>query len=162
MAQFWKEFEKFLGNKLPCDVKKVLIENEFNNSISLTMLNNDFIQMMEKSVFKDYRFLPGHRALICSLAHKAKEYESFKNTNRTADLLESVMIPVIFKDMMKTALNNLNLEPKQRRYSESIKNFGIYLFIMCGRNAYEVISSNLPLPQSSTVGMRQKFQSHII
>lgn len=109
--------------------------------------------MLEQTVSANYKFLPGHRALLLGLPKKIEGFIEWRPQHKTAatDILISPNISFIFKELVKTALANCNVEAKQRRYTDAIKHFGIYLFIMCGRQAYEVISSNLPLPQSNTV-----------
>lgn len=56
-------------------------------------------------------------------------------------------------EFITSALKNFKKTPNQYRYSEIIKHFSIYVYMMCGRNLYETLSRNLPIPAASTVCM---------
>jgi hypothetical protein len=55
-----------------------------------------------------------------------------------------------FLELLLKATQNRNFDPQ-------LKEFGAYLFLICGRKSYWVLSENLPLPKLSTVS---KFISH--
>lgn len=152
-SNIWVDFEDYLGYQLPAQVKSILVENKFDNVLSISELNEEFISILEQTLSANYKFLPGHRALLLGLPKKIEGFIKWRSQHKTAatDILISPNISFIFKELVKTALANCNLEAKQRRYTDAIKNFAMYLYIMCGRQAYEVLSSNLPLPQSNTV-----------
>lgn len=152
-SSFFDDFEEYLEYSLPDQIKTILIENGFDNDISLSQLNEDFISILEGTVSNVFKFLPGHRVLLLGLSKRVEGYREWKKENKTTsiDLLNSQNVSFIFKELMKTASNNCNVEAKRRRYSDAIKNFGIYLYIMCGKQAYEVISNNLPFPHPGTI-----------
>lgn len=150
---FWQNFEEFLGYQFPNEVKSKLIFSGFDSEIALLELSPENILLVEKFQAENFMFLPGHRALLMGLPEKIKEYIVWKKENKppTFDILKSADVSFIMKELVRTALNNRNVEPKRRRYSESIRNFALYLYMMCGKAAYEVLSNNIPLPHPSTV-----------
>lgn len=80
-------------------------------------------------------------------------FEQFieENKTTTTDILELPNFPFIMKELVRKTLNNYNVEPKRRRYSDSLRNFAIYLYMMCDRQSYEILSNNIPLPHPSTI-----------
>lgn len=56
----------------------------------------------------------------------------------------------ILKELVRSARQNSNLPPTRYRYSEEIQWFSTYVFLLCGRSAYEFLSYNLPIPSVST------------
>lgn len=157
---FWMSLENFLGCPLSEELKNILNNSGFDNELALSDITSETISDIEKYESRNYdsatpkfSFLPGHRAVLMNIPKKITGFSAWKEKNRTSttDILESPKVSFIMKEMVKTALSNSDVDIKRRRYSESIKNFGIYLYIMCGKAAYEVISQNLPLPQPSTI-----------
>lgn len=60
-------------------------------------------------------------------------------------------LPVILKEMIKTALRNAEYVKNHAQYSDIIRYFATYIYIIGGRSCYEVLYENLPLPSVSTV-----------
>lgn len=152
----WKRFENFLGYQLPELVKHSLEKSAFDNELALSQLSAETLLEIEEYVSQEspnFKFLPGHRALLLSLPSKIHQYSIWKQkyTPSTTDILESPNVSFIMKELVRTSLSNCNVDPKRRRYSDSIKNFAMYLYMMCGKAAYEVLSNNLPFPQSSSI-----------
>lgn len=159
MMMFWDQFETFLGYKLPIQLINILNNCGFDNEISISEMNSGMIAEIEsfqsKTINTKFEFLPGHRALLLGLPRKVQEYNEWNSKNKTTatEILNSKSISFLMKEVVKTAIHNENVDPKRRRYSESIKNFSIFLYMMCGRACYEIISANLPLPQPTTISM---------
>lgn len=154
---FWEKIEQFLGYQLPEQVKDKLNDSAFNNELALSQMTPDSILEIEKHASegdsRNFQFLPGHRAMLLGLPDKIKQYNIWREKYRstTLDILELSNVSFIMKELVKTAISNANVDPKRRRYSDAMKNFGIYLYMMCGKAAYEVISNNFPFPQPSTI-----------
>lgn len=136
---------------------------------------------------KQFKFLPGHRTLILSLPEYAKRLRETKlETNtRTKTFEQASELPSELQsdsvkfweqfneislrinnepafsnmlcELITNALKNFKKTPNQYRYSEIIKHFSTYVYMMCGRNFYETISRNLPIPAASTVCMYYYF-----
>lgn len=101
---------------------------------------------------KEFDLLPGHRNLIAEVA---------KYINK--DLQENIHLPVpgetikthlgstkMMEEMIQTDITNRGSKHCST-YSEIMKYFATYLFIMCGRSCYDFLYQNLPLPSISTV-----------
>lgn len=57
------------------------------------------------------------------------------------------------RELIQTALQKENSGKNITRYSDIIRYFATYIFILCGRSCYEVLNKNLPLPSIPTVCM---------
>ena len=58
---------------------------------------------------------------------------------------------VILKELILTAIHNGNLSKNNAEYSDIIRYFSTYIYLIGGRSCYEVLSQNLPLPSRSTI-----------
>lgn len=168
MTDFWKKFEKFLGCGIPAVIIKILNATGYECALSLAGMNEDEIQLIEKWVknrklddlFKDsvyvtsdeFKFLPGHQKLLLTIGKEAANYEIF-TSNATQFEKESKFpcASFLLKELIDSMENNSNVALRQRRYSEAIQNFAIYIYLLSGKAAYEVLCSNLPLPEVSTI-----------
>lgn len=63
-----------------------------------------------------------------------------------ANITMTTLITSIFKECEKK-----NISKYENRYSEYLKNVATYLFILGGRQLYEILSANLKLPSTSSV-----------
>lgn len=116
---------------------------------------------------KKFQILPGHRTIILNLSLKMhskrkNHLEMFANTTATGlNFMEQAQsepaIPFLLKEFIINSMNNFNKKPNSRRYSAIIQDFSTYIYILCGRYCYEVISRNLPMPQASTICKYQKY-----
>lgn len=97
---------------------------------------------------KNFKFLPGHKTLILNLSQGVN-----RDTNLSTNsiMIEHPAFSPLLRSSIKTALNNHEKIPTQKRYPDLLKDFSIYLYIMAGRACYEVIAANLPLPSASTI-----------
>lgn len=155
------------GNELSIrNLKEVhlnLIEEHMNKPMmrtvidSLTCCKSEIYQAQEK-----FEILPGHRVYILNLSHQMHLKQENRlglsaNTIPTTgpNFMEQAQnepaITFLLKEFIANSMNNFKKLPKQRRYSEIIKDFSTYIYILCGRYCYEVICKNLPMPQASTV-----------
>lgn len=65
--------------------------------------------------------------------------------------INALPVSFIMKEMLRNAIQNSNKNAKNRRYSEKVQDFATYVYMLCGKYCYEVLSSNMPLPQADTV-----------
>lgn len=118
---------------------------------------------------KQFQFAPGHRVLILSFPKQLEERmhkttSSFQSKDFFLDFfgqLEEISTRVknepalsnVLKELVKTALNNFGKPPNRNEYSETMKYFSAYIYMICGRKCYEILQSNLSMPAVSTVCM---------
>lgn len=57
----------------------------------------------------------------------------------------------ILNEMIKTAESNMYRDKNHVIYSDTIRYFSTYVFLLCGRSCYEMLRSNLPLPSVKTI-----------
>lgn len=137
----------------------------YDTATSISELNNDDVDTIEKfanqklqNIWKEkspysemevFAFLPGQRKLLTSLGKHAETY--MKSSNNAMDGLNLTQCSTIMKELITTMASNQNCAPRGRRYSEIIQWFSTYIFMQSGRAAYEVLSSNLPIPNVATI-----------
>ena len=116
-------------------------------------------EAIEKQQFK---FIEEHKNLILGLSAKIE----LKNSSQGAEtpffleqlkdisryFKENPALPNMIGELLETALKNYKKTPNLNRYSEVIKDFATYIYLLCGRQCYEVLSCNLSLPAASTIG----------
>lgn len=119
----------------------------------------------QQTVFK---FLPGHCDLLITLSSalsKTRSKIDFNSGTQNESKCESVNqafnfaqavehhpnLSVILKEMIKTALRNAKYVKNSAQYTNIIRYFATYIYIIGGRSCYEVLYKNLPLPSVSTV-----------
>lgn len=116
----------------------------------------------------EFQFIPGHKSLILKIPEKlelAKKLDSRPVSlsalcqhmiDRISDM---PMTSTLFNEFLKTVVMNENRAKTRFRYTEIIRSFSMYIYMLCGRNCYEILSSNLPIPDSSTICMYLAFCS---
>lgn len=179
----WQSIEKYLNQNIPQCIKEILSASGFNSEITIEDLKEQDLKMIEAFVNKNLRstvqsltccqsqiyqsqkefeFVPGHRKFILHLATQLRlKREQSVSIN---DLLASKDIPqqirehpsfsCLLKEFVSNSMNNFNKAPSGRRYTDIVQAFSTYIYMICGRNCYEIISSNLPMPQASTICMQ--------
>lgn len=114
---------------------------------------------------RKFRFLPGHRALILNLKQQFSLIRTSISPNQRMlptnieDILSNILEEVknspafseLLKEIIESAIKNYAKTPNLRRYSEFMRYFALYLFLLCGRRSYELICSNLPFPSTPTI-----------
>lgn len=106
---------------------------------------------------KTFKFLPGHRNLIMNVAkcvHEEISSKESKPENTMEHLLNQMEPPIsnVLKEFIQTALVNDGKSANLNRYSDIMQSFSTYIYLLCGRQCYEVLCNNLPMPAASTVG----------
>lgn len=156
--------ENFLEEKIPFDIKRILIESGFDTTLSLRSITHQTINNIEEYINNDpetlegtsydklkrFQFRPGHRVFLNNLPQMI---------HRMNEVAESLAEPVTFnlsyvlKMLIETAQKNSDREPKGWRYHEVIRYYATYVYLLCGKQCYEVLCSNLPLPKAGTIRM---------
>lgn len=177
MSDFWKKFQIFLDECIPSVIVNILIANGYDDSLSLIGMCMEEVAIIEKftneklghlwnnspqySQVVSFSFLPGHKKLILALGKKAEEYQTYnktlmKKTEKKADTLADIFnlsdCSILMQELVNSLKSNSNLVPTSRRYSENIKWFSIYAYMLGGKHMYELLCKNFPLPQLPTVG----------
>lgn len=95
-------------------------------------------------------FLPGHRKLIIQIGKKMNDFEQFEKSHRK-NACNFSNASFIMKELINSFRQNENVPPKSHRYSEALQSFATYIYMLSGKAAYEVLCSNLPIPQACTI-----------
>lgn len=104
-----------------------------------------------------FQLLQGHRELILAIAKTIDhQYEHGNQDENEYELLMKAVennstLSVIMKELLKTALRNGQYPKNHADYSDIIRYFASYIFILCGRSCYTVLCKNLPLPSFSSI-----------
>lgn len=171
---FWPNVEKIVGESIPKCIQEILTACGYSNLLSLKTLSVESIAQIDKHVnvncrdliqnlscshaeyYKTqhtFQLLPGHRQLIIAMGkaidqhfenHDESEYELL-----TKAIEKNSCFSVVMKELMKTALRN-ELKNKAQ-YSDIVRYFATYIFILCGRSCYTVLCKNLPLPSITSI-----------
>lgn len=164
----WIGFEKFIGEEIPQCVKRVLSLCGYDSFFSLSEINEGHIKSMENHITVNYmeeiksfdccyseyyknqgvfQFLPGHAATVEALPKYVEKYKVFYQP----DLKLNGRYSPILEELIRTAESNLFKDKHHAAYSDSIRYFATYVFLLCGRSCYEFLSANLPLPSTKTI-----------
>lgn len=154
------ELGVLLEENFPSELSQILVGSGYDTLLSMQSLDLEAICEIESFVNTDrsiikgtsyenqeyFRLKPGHRRFLIQLAEKIRD----KNICIT-DKHHSSDFSYVLKRLIETAEANSHKHPKQCRYSEEIRYFATYIYLMCGKNCYEVLSANLPLPKANTI-----------
>lgn len=166
---FLEKFKIFLGDRVPNVLFEILKRTGYDSSIAVKQINTHGLnelesflsssdQHFENSIYTPFKqLLPGHRTSLLSLPSLVDEYELHieqykKMKQHLPDIAQTDShYTFIMKELIKTAKDNGDRGPHQRRFSQPLQNFGMLLYMMCGKVSYEIICNNIPLPQASTM-----------
>lgn len=144
----WVEVEALIGEKLPNCLKWVLNSCGYEMISSLCALNIERVREMENFINEhrinqirefecshseyykereDFSFLPGHVTILLTLP---KYVET--NPNKIRHLPGSDRYSFILNELIKTA--EKNLDTNRASYSDNIRYFATYVFLLCGRS----------------------------
>lgn len=146
------ELEKFIDNRKNQILREIMTELEnfdSDDSISASI-----------SAYKnnaDFEFLPGHRSILLSLSghiqnmqlHYKYAYGGEKLIANEASNQPNYSI--ILTELIKTATTNMNKSKYAYQYTDVVKYFSTYIFLLCGRTCYETLNKNLPIPSTKTI-----------
>lgn len=170
---FWRDLQRFVGVHIPDEITQILNALGYDCSIAIDHIDDSEINIIEKNVgvkwveyFKNsvyysswdgqqaFSFLPGHRKLIKALGQNVTAFEKAQKSESVfKDWLEDFFPNAshIMKELLKSLKENDNVAQHQRRYSETLQWFAVYVYMLAGKSAYEVLCSHLPIPQVSTI-----------
>lgn len=146
------------------DLKKC--EDYANNNLQNTIENlkccySDVYQMDVRN--KQFEFISEHKDIILNLSNQSgtsSETHSQFSLDQLHQMSEIVANNPAFSNVMKeliqTAITNYEKSPNLYRYSDILKYFATYVYLLCGRQCYEVLSNNLPMPAASTISKKMK------
>lgn len=166
---FWEKLEKYLNEEIPDCVKTILNICGYDTFFSLAEINDAHIIKIEKHInencseclndlncchsdfYKEhapFKLLPGHEALILALP---KHIENFQRMFQFKLAELKGRYSFVLNELIETAEKNLFQDDRHARYSESIRFFAVYVFLLCGRSCYEMLRANLPVPSTKTI-----------
>lgn len=155
--------EQLLGEKVPLDVVQILEFSGFDTTISLSNIDektiaeieqylNDNLHVLKNTIYADdksFKFKPGHKHFILQLSNRINAINKTEiSENESRNYSEFTFV---LSELIKIASANYGKPSNAYRYTESIRNFAIYIYLHCGRGCYETLSANLPIPQASTI-----------
>lgn len=166
--EFWPSFKAFLGNNFPDYLAEILIASGYETALAVQLLNPNNIKDLEVYVHENLRHLlrnttyvknsaefhfpPGHRSLLLNLPDQIQKFQQAKSLSPMQEKEWNLNeFSFVLKSLIETAQSNLNRNSNQHRYSESIRNFATYIYLMCGKACYETLSANLPIPLAGTI-----------
>lgn len=153
--------EKIIGEEVPSDIAKILIESGFDTNLSLQNIVpetiNDIEEYMNENPIilketsyqdvKTFKFKPGHKRFILNLP---KKISGLLEITEKEDFICSDF-SFVLQNLIETAKQNFSRHPKGFRYSEVIRQFSTFIYLQCGKACYEALSANLPIPQANTI-----------
>lgn len=172
---FWSKVEKIIGDVIPNCVKTILTSCGYDTMMALKNISvnsatqieihineqrktTDIIQKLDccnSETYKKqnvFKLLPGHRDFILSLPKLIISHQQCR-LNSDESLIQAIErhtgVSVILRELVRTAVQNA--ARNKERYSDIVRNFATYIFLLCGRSCYDVLYENLPLPSISTV-----------
>lgn len=175
----WEKLEMFEGEKFPDFLKVLLWKCGYDSMISVKELSSAtmseleiYIQNNKNKIFRDlfdsdtineyqdqaiFEFLPGHRHILLGLRNKIEKMqqqasiEIHMTSNEQLIAAENCEYSVILSELLKTAKTNANKSKHANQYSDIIKYFSTYIFLLCGRACYETLNKNLSIPSTKAI-----------
>lgn len=172
---------KDLQNKLkfPSILINILKKSGYDSRIALGCLNEEKVIQVEKFIIKNkesfqedlagdpyysklqnFQFLPGHKSILINCENLVKKYEECEKNSSEKCKCSKInwsLLPIILRELIKNAISNAEKDKYHHRYPDLIKYFATYIYMLCGKMCYEVLSSNLSLPTSVTIGKLYSF-----
>lgn len=153
----------------PC-IKKILFESGYDSELCVKNLDEGKLIEVEKFIedsrreildeitccfsdvykkIKPFRFVPGHKILILELPNVIRENKETVEHPSENQYLEYAS--TLLNELILASKQNFNKPATLHRYSDIIKYFSTYIYMLCGKNCYEILSHNLPIPKSSSI-----------
>lgn len=175
LKMLWSKVEEIMGEIIPICIKTILSSCGYNTfsslkNISLQRIENHVNEHCHSVVHdfdccyheyyksqKVFKFLPGHCDLLVTVSKSMNQHtqadsgESLESANLARIIEKTSGFSVILKELILTAIHNEKLNKNNAEYSDIIRHFATYIYIIGGRSCYEVLYQNLPLPSRSTI-----------
>lgn len=136
---------------------ELITENHLNECESYINLSRESIlgglNCMHENIYKSqasFKFLPGHRVTILKWSSQNTDLSLGSSASNEFTIDNPAFSPIL-RELISSALSNSNRDPKHRIFPKTLFDFAIYIYTLAGKASYEVICSNLPLPQVSTI-----------
>lgn len=166
--------EQYIENTLPPCVKILLKFSAYDSLSVLEELNEQRINEIEEFISEcgqnvlnglscchhdkykkqtKFKFLPGHRAVLLSLSKIFQKSNSQQNISLDISQLNhsNGAFSVILNELIQTAQTNTHKFKNNAEYSDIIRYFFTYVYLMSGKSAYETLQKNLPIPSTKTI-----------
>lgn len=167
----WRDIEKEIGSIPPC-LKVLLNATGYDSFASIIELSSEKICELEQYITsngivgdlecchsqtyknqKKFAFLPGHRTILKTLPETIKKINSDRQENLNLNHRS-----VVLNELIKCSDENAQKNKNQAQYSQIIKDFFTYIYLLGGKNCYETLKANLPIPSTKTI---RKFDLNI-
>lgn len=160
-----------MHRKIPLCIRTILSGCGYDNAISIKLLDEDKIIEVEAFIEKScgemlknlsccvsdvyqnihpFRFVPAHKNIILDF-RKALSH-NLKNSEEN-DCIEPCFeyCSTLLKKLIQESKKNARKVPTQYRYDDIIKYFSIYVYMVCGKAGYDILSHNLPIPKRVSI-----------
>lgn len=97
---------------------------------------------------KPFKFLPGHKQVLLNWCQNVISDAII--TEDKFSLNHPALQPVL-REIIIASISNYNKSANIRRFSNLLMKFATYIYILAGKQCYEVLCSNLTLPKSGTI-----------
>lgn len=176
----WSSIESDLGEPVPQSLKYLLVETGYDNIVSLRCLDDKNISVLENFIDENalhrelaskvhcvtaslyenmgtFRFAPGHKQFLKAISLSKR---SANQADGVADVADNELKEGESAGKSSFLLQCLMDSQKQQnraksthgyRYSEYVKQFFTYAYLISGRLSYETLHANLPIPSVSAI-----------
>lgn len=153
----------FLGEEIPNDILIILENSGFDSLFLLETIDENDLSEIEEyfkcnpsklkgttyEKMSDFKLKPGHRKFMLGLPKRIEKINEKKHTENA--VAKHSDFAYIFKELIDVAASNSGKDPHGVRYTDLIRFFATYIYLHCGKQCYETLCANLPLPKASTV-----------
>lgn len=95
---------------------------------------------------EEFKFLLGHKQLLLNFCQNIGDISPSDKFSINSPAFQPVL-----REMITASLKNYNKSENIRRFPELLIQFAIYIYILAGKQSYEVLCSNMMLPKSGTI-----------
>lgn len=134
------------------DANLLKLEDYINQNCSDVVRNLDCCYSDFYKSQATFKFLPGHATLLEALSKHVIRFYDQKCCSTNVQLTDKYTL--ILNELIKTAEKNVLRDVHHADYSNTIRYFATYIFLMCGRSCYEMLRVNLGFPSVRTICKR--------
>lgn len=166
-----EKIEKTIGESVPTCLKTFLLACGYSSFSSILHISHESICDIEhhmethvktcpevlqtldccySEVYKSqtyFKLMPGHKDFLLSLG----EYAVGVAQKGGPTVKQNSFLPIILQEMVRTSQQNVESEEHHALYSDLIRYFSTYTFLLSGHSCYEFLKRNLDLPSTKTV-----------